>query len=48
LSGFQDKELEQAPVIVDGDSPFPVVIVEIISFGEINPRTPIALYELWH
>ena len=42
LGGFQDKELEQAPVIMSGHSPFSVVIIDVIPFGEINPRTPVA------
>jgi hypothetical protein len=42
LGSFQDEELEQAPVIVNGHSPFAVVIIDVILFGEINPRTTAA------
>ena len=40
LGSFQEKALEQAPVVMDGHSPFAVVIIDVILFGEIHPRTP--------
>jgi uridine kinase len=37
-----------APVIVNGHTPFAVVIIDVIPFGEINPRTPVATLVFLH
>jgi hypothetical protein len=42
LGGFQREELKQTLVVMNGHGPFSVMILDVISFGEINPWAPVA------
>ena len=46
LRPFQGQEFENCPVIMHRHAPFPVMVFDIIRFGQIDPRTAIGVVAL--
>lgn len=38
LCAFEDEQLEEPAVLVDGDTPLPIVVHDIARVGEVDPR----------